>query len=66
MSIMSYCTTNQDKYYIPPDADLDEVVGKLMSKKSKHIQKMEKDQESYFSKSKRTELKRNGGSNESR
>jgi hypothetical protein len=41
MSVMSYCTNNQDKYYIPPDADLDDIVNKLMSKKSKQVQKME-------------------------
>jgi hypothetical protein len=41
MSVMSYCTTNQDKYFIPPDADLDDVVNKLMLKKSKQVQKME-------------------------
>ena len=37
VSVMSLATINQDKYYIDPDADLDQVMEKLMSKKFKHI-----------------------------
>ena len=47
MSVMSFATINQDKYYIAPDADLDEIVGKLMNKKSKGILKLEQKQEKY-------------------
>lgn len=48
MSVMSFNTVTHDKYYIPPDADLDQVMTKLMSKKSKHILAQEAHQQEYF------------------
>ena len=41
MSLMSYATINQDKYFIPPDADLDAVMNTLLQKKSKAVIKKE-------------------------
>jgi hypothetical protein len=38
---MSFRTINQDKYFIPEDADLDLVIDQLMQHKSKQILKKE-------------------------
>lgn len=43
VSVMSFTTINQDKYFIPPDANLDDVMEKLLAKKSKHVLKQERE-----------------------
>ena len=41
ISMMSFRTVNQDKYFVPPDADLDLVMDQLMQRKSKAVLKQE-------------------------
>lgn len=45
---MSFATINKDKYYLAPEADLDDVITKLMSKKSKGVLKMEQSHGQIF------------------
>lgn len=47
-SVMSFATINQDRYFLPPEADLDDVITKLMSKKSKGVIKMEQSHGQIF------------------
>jgi Asp-tRNA(Asn)/Glu-tRNA(Gln) amidotransferase B subunit len=49
VSVMSFATNNQDKYFVEPDADLDEIMDKLMQQKSKHVRALEAKQNEWTS-----------------
>ena len=48
VSMFSYRTITNDKYFIPEGADLDQIADQLLNKKSKLVQKMELGEQAFF------------------
>lgn len=48
MSMASFSTHKQDKYFIAPQADLDLVVDQLVNKKTKHMARLQDIQNTYL------------------
>ena len=47
VSVMSFATNNQERYFVEPDADLDVIMQKLMQQKSKHVLALEAKQNEW-------------------